>query len=111
VAMLDLYHEGKISLEEIAEKMCHNVAILFEIEKRGYIRPGYHADLVIGDLKILGKLKRKTFFQNVVGLHLKGILSDRKSPIPSFPDIWCTKTEHSMKSKRAAAKISRKNYK
>jgi dihydroorotase len=50
VAMLDLYHAGKIRLDQIAQKMCHNVAILFEIEKRGYIRPGYHADLVIVDL-------------------------------------------------------------
>ncbi|WP_194975558.1 dihydroorotase [Aquiflexum lacus] len=50
VAMLDLYHQGKIRLEQIAEKMCHNPAILFEIDKRGYIRPGYHADLVIADL-------------------------------------------------------------
>ncbi len=50
VAMLDLYHDKKISLEAIAEKMAHNVADLFEIEKRGYVRPGYHADLVIVDL-------------------------------------------------------------
>lgn len=50
VAMLDMYHAGKIRMEEIAQKMCHNVAILFEIEKRGYLRPGYHADLVIVDL-------------------------------------------------------------
>jgi dihydroorotase len=50
VAMLDLYHDQKIRLEEITQKMCHNVAILFEIDKRGYIRPGYHADLVIVDL-------------------------------------------------------------
>lgn len=50
VAMLDLYHQGKIRLDQIAEKMCHNPSILFEIEKRGYIRPGYHADLVIVDL-------------------------------------------------------------
>ncbi|RZS94934.1 dihydroorotase [Cecembia calidifontis] len=50
VAMLDLYHQGKIRLDQIAQKMCHNVAILFEIEKRGYIRPGYYADLVIVDL-------------------------------------------------------------
>ncbi|MFC0263036.1 dihydroorotase [Fontibacter flavus] len=50
VAMLDMYHAGKIRLEEIAQKMCHNVAILFEIEKRGYLRPGYHADLVVVDL-------------------------------------------------------------
>ncbi|WP_373521296.1 dihydroorotase [Aquiflexum sp.] len=50
VAMLDLYHQGKIRLDQIVEKMCHNPAILFEIDKRGYIRPGYHADLVIADL-------------------------------------------------------------
>jgi len=49
-AMLELYHEGKISLEKIVEKMCHNPAILFEVEKRGYIKPGYFADLVLVDL-------------------------------------------------------------
>ena len=48
--MLDLYHQGKILLEDISQKMCHNVAELFEIDKRGFIRPGYHADLVIVDL-------------------------------------------------------------
>tara|TARA_R110000868_G_scaffold325809_2_gene586670 strand:+ start:1794 stop:3128 length:1335 start_codon:yes stop_codon:yes gene_type:complete len=49
-AMLEKYHEGIISLEKIVEKMCHNPAILFEIKKRGYIREGYFADLVIADL-------------------------------------------------------------
>ena len=46
-AMIDLYYQGKISLEKIVEKMCHNPAILFEIEKRGYLREGYHADIAI----------------------------------------------------------------
>lgn len=50
VALLDLYHDSKIRLEEIAQKTSHNVAILFEIENRGYIRAGYHADMVIVDL-------------------------------------------------------------
>ncbi|SIN94757.1 dihydroorotase [Algoriphagus halophilus] len=50
VAMLDFYHEGKISLEMIVQKMCHNLAILFEIKDRGYIREGYFADLVLVDL-------------------------------------------------------------
>ncbi|MBN3580828.1 dihydroorotase [Algoriphagus aestuarii] len=50
VAMLDFYHQGKISLEKIVQKMCHNVAILFEIQDRGYIREGYFADLVLVDL-------------------------------------------------------------
>ena len=50
-AMLDKYHEGIIGLERIVEKMCHNPAKLFDIEKRGYIREGYFADLVAVDLK------------------------------------------------------------
>lgn len=49
-AMLQFYHQGKISLEKIVEKMCHNPAILFQIEKRGFIREGYKADLVLVDL-------------------------------------------------------------
>jgi dihydroorotase len=50
VAMLDFYHQGKISLERIAEKMSHAVAECFQIKERGYIREGYHADLVLVDL-------------------------------------------------------------
>lgn len=47
VAMFEAHHKGKISVEKIVEKMCHNPAILFEIEKRGFIKKGYFADLVI----------------------------------------------------------------
>jgi dihydroorotase len=49
-AMLELYHQGKISLEQIAEKMAHNVADCFQVEKRGFIREGYWADLVLVNL-------------------------------------------------------------
>lgn len=49
-ALLQLYKQGKISLEKIVEKACHNVAILFEIDRRGYIREGFYADLVLVDL-------------------------------------------------------------
>jgi len=49
-ALLELYHHGKITIEKIVEKMCHNPAILFQIEKRGFIKEGYFADLVIIDL-------------------------------------------------------------
>ncbi|KIA84710.1 dihydroorotase [Kaistella solincola] len=48
--MLENFKNGKISLEKLVEKMCHNPAILFEIEKRGFIREGYKADLVLVDL-------------------------------------------------------------
>jgi len=47
VAMFEAHHQGKISVEKIVEKMCHNPAKIFKIEKRGFIREGYFADLVI----------------------------------------------------------------
>ncbi|GEM55819.1 dihydroorotase [Flavobacterium branchiophilum] len=47
VAILEFYHKGIISLEKIVEKMCHNPAKIFKIEKRGFVKVGYHADLVI----------------------------------------------------------------
>ncbi|MFN5922117.1 MAG: dihydroorotase, partial [Bacteroidota bacterium] len=50
LAMLEFYKQGKISLENIVQKMCHNVAELFEIDRRGFIREGYYADLVLVDL-------------------------------------------------------------
>lgn len=50
IAMLELYHQGKIPLEKVIEKMCHNPAILFNINKRGFIKQGYMADLVLVDL-------------------------------------------------------------
>jgi dihydroorotase len=50
VAMLELYKKGKISLEKIVEKMAHSPAICFQVDKRGFIREGYWADLVLVDL-------------------------------------------------------------
>lgn len=47
VAMLQLAKQGKFTVEKVVEKMCHAPAELFRIEKRGYIRPGYYADLVL----------------------------------------------------------------
>lgn len=49
-AMLEFYRQGIIGLERIVQKMCHNPATLYSIEKRGFIREGYHADLVLVDL-------------------------------------------------------------
>lgn len=60
VAMLDFYHQGKISLELIPEKMSHNVATLFRIEDRGFIREGYYADLVLVDLNSPWKVSKDT---------------------------------------------------
>ncbi len=50
VTMLEGYHNNKIKLEKIVEKMCHNPAILYEIKNRGFIKEGYYADIVIFNL-------------------------------------------------------------
>jgi len=49
-AMLEMYHQGLFTLEKIAEKMCHAPAEVFSIKKRGYLRKGYFADMVLVDL-------------------------------------------------------------
>ncbi len=50
VAMLEFYHQGKVSLEWIVEKMCHAPATCFQVKERGFIREGFYADLVVVDL-------------------------------------------------------------
>ena len=49
-AMLEKHREGKISLQKMVEKMSHNPAKLFDLDRRGFIREGYYADLVQVDL-------------------------------------------------------------
>ena len=46
-AMLSLVDEGVLTIERMVKLMCHNPARLFGIERRGFIREGYHADLVL----------------------------------------------------------------
>ena len=57
-ALLEMYHQQKISLEQIAEKTAHNVATCFNIDRRGFIREGYWADLVLVDLNDPVKVTR-----------------------------------------------------
>ena len=59
VVMLEAVKNGKITWEKMVEKMCHNPAILFRIEKRGFIREGYFADLVIVDPNVPQKVSRE----------------------------------------------------
>ena len=49
VAMLEFYHQGKVSLEWIVTKMCHAPADCFQLKERGFIREGFFADLVVVD--------------------------------------------------------------
>ncbi len=51
VAMLEFYHQNRISLERIAEKMSHSPAVAFKVNNRGFIREGYFADLALVNLR------------------------------------------------------------
>ncbi|MBL4715782.1 MAG: dihydroorotase [Bacteroidia bacterium] len=56
--MLEFYHQNKITLEKIVEKMCHAPATCFQIKERGFIRKGYWADLVLVDLNNSWKVEK-----------------------------------------------------
>ncbi|WP_430968448.1 dihydroorotase [Spongiimicrobium sp. 2-473A-2-J] len=58
-ALLENYHRGRLSLEKIVEKMCHNPAKLFQIKKRGFVREGCYADLVALNLDDPWQVKRE----------------------------------------------------
>ncbi|MDQ0640609.1 dihydroorotase [Pedobacter sp. W3I1] len=61
-ALLEMHLQGKISLEKIVEKTAHNLAICFDIEKRGFIREGYWADVVLVNLKDSWKVTKLNNF-------------------------------------------------
>jgi len=61
-ALLEMHLQGKISLEKIVEKTAHNLAICFDIEKRGFIREGYWADLVLINLNDPFKVTKLNVF-------------------------------------------------
>ncbi|MDP4276718.1 MAG: dihydroorotase [Bacteroidota bacterium] len=57
--MLELARQGCFPVETVIERMCHAPATLFHIDKRGYIRKGYHADLVLIDPAVSWTLSRE----------------------------------------------------
>jgi dihydroorotase len=62
VAMFEAHLQGKISVEKIVEKMAHNPAKIFKIEKRGFIKEGYFADLVIVNSGLPWTVKKDNIF-------------------------------------------------
>ena len=59
VAMFEAHHQGKISVEKIVEKMCHNPAKIFKIENRGFIKEGYFADIAIVNAYLPWNVKKE----------------------------------------------------
>lgn len=62
VGMLQLAKKGHFTVEKVVEKMCHAPADLFRIEKRGYIRPGYFADLVLVNPNAPTQVSKKNIY-------------------------------------------------
>ncbi len=57
--MLELSDEGWFTIEEVADRMAHSPALNFNIDKRGFIKEGYYADLVIVDLNKVDDISTK----------------------------------------------------
>lgn len=78
--LIECVHQGKITLEKVVEKMCHNPAILFDIQDRGYVRPGYFADLVLVDVNEKQKITQeqllyKCGWSPLEGTTLRGVVT------------------------------------
>ena len=73
VAMFEAYHQGKISVEKIVEKMAHNPAKIFKVEKRGFIREGYYADLAIVNPGLPWNVKKENILYKCGWSPLEGV--------------------------------------
>ena len=71
LTLLELERRGEIDLSHIVKKTSHDVADCFKIQKRGYLRPGYFADIVLIKREEVILLKKRIFYINAVGHHLK----------------------------------------
>ena len=75
-AMLQKHKEGKIPIEKVVEKMCHNPAKLFNIKKRGYVKEGFYADLVEVDLNSKWEVKKTNIFYKCGWSPFEGVIFD-----------------------------------
>ena len=78
VSMIQHFLNNKISLQKIVTKMCHNPADLFQIHRRGYIRKGYYADIVLLDLNSPWKVEKKNILYKCKWSPFEGITFDSK---------------------------------
>jgi len=62
VTMLEFYHNGYMTIEQIVEKMCHHPALVFWVKERGFIRTGYWADFVLIDTACLWQVTPENIY-------------------------------------------------
>lgn len=79
--MLYYVQQGRISLEKVVQKMCHNIAVIYQVKERGFLREGYYADLVMADLSKPFTLERaavlsKCGWSPLEGFHFPASVTD-----------------------------------
>ncbi len=88
--MLNYVKQGRITIEKVAEKMSHAVATCFNISERGYIREGYHADLVIVDLDTITTVAKNNILYKCGWSPLEGV------SFPASMHPYIRKREHGL---------------
>jgi len=98
IAMLEFVHQQKMTIEKVVEKMCHAVADCFQIEKRGYIREGYFADLILVDMHGLtpvpSQLERGEKSPPLMGEERRGLLLSKCGWSPFEGATFHSKVTH-----------------
>jgi len=107
--MLEFYKQGLISLEKITEKMCHNPAILYSIEKRGFLREGYFADLTIVDLNSSWTVNKDNILSKCAWSPLEGTIFQTKVTHTFVNGHLVYENGHFNETKKGQALTNQKN--
>ena len=78
VALLQLVKKGVFNLEKVVDKMCHHPAILFNVKKRGFLRKGYFADLVLVNMNSNWEVEKENIIYKCKWSPLEGELFNSK---------------------------------
>ncbi len=105
LALLTSCKNGKISLEKLVQKACHNPAILFQIEKRGYIKEGYYADLVLVDLNKTTTVTPKSLLYKCKWSPFEGVEFQAKIDT-TWVNGSCVFTKDSVVENKAAKRLT-----
>lgn len=107
--MLEFYKQGLISLEKITEKMCHNPAILYSIEKRGFLREGYFADLTVVDLNSSWTVNKDNILSKCAWSPLEGTIFQTKVTHTFVNGHLVYENGHFNETKKGQALTNQKN--
>ncbi len=105
LVMLELYKQGVVTLPLIVQKMCHNPAILFGIQQRGFLRKGYKADIAIVDLQGTTTVTKDTIAYKCGWSPLEGQTFSAKIE-KTFLNGTCVYSDGKIQEKRMAQQVT-----